>query len=47
MAGPEQTSDYLLDRRNLRRKVTFWRVAAFVFLIVAAGALLFEGPRRS
>ncbi len=39
MAGPEQTSDYLLDRRNLRRKVTFWRVAAFAFLIVAAGAL--------
>jgi protease-4 len=50
MAGPEQTSDYLLDRRNLRRKVTFWRVAAFVFLIVAAGALLWRltgaGPSR-
>jgi len=42
MAGPEQTSDYLLDRRNLRRKVTFWRVAAFAFLIVAAGALVWR-----
>jgi protease-4 len=39
MAGPEQTSDYLLDRRNLRRKVTFWRIAAFAFLIVGVGAL--------
>jgi len=39
MAGPEQISDYLLDRRRLRRKVTFWRVAAVAFLIVAAGAL--------
>ena len=50
MAGPEQTSDYLLDRRNLRRKVTFWRVAAFGFLIVAAGALAWRlagaGPSR-
>ena len=39
MAAPEQTSDYLLDRRKLRRKLSFWRVAAFAFLIVAAGAL--------
>ena len=39
MAGPEQTSDYLLDRRTLRRKVSFWRIAAFAFLIVAAGAV--------
>ena len=39
MAAPEQTSDYLLDRRQLRRKLSFWRAAAFAFLIVAAGAL--------
>ena len=39
MAGPEQTSDYLLDRRKLRRKLFFWRAAAFAVLIVAAGAL--------
>ena len=42
MAGPEQTADYLLDRRNLRRKVTFWRAATVLFLIVAAGALLWR-----
>jgi protease-4 len=39
MAGLEQTSDHLLDRRKLRSKVTFWRAAAVLFLIVAAGAL--------
>ena len=39
MASPEQVSDYLFDRRKLRRKVTFWRVAAFIFLIAAAGAV--------
>jgi anti-sigma-K factor RskA len=38
MATPDQTSDYLLDRRKLRRKLSFWRIAAFAFLIVAAGA---------
>ena len=32
-------SDYLFDRRKLRSKVTFWRVAAFLFLVAAAGAL--------
>jgi len=32
-------SDYLFDRRKLRSKITFWRVAAFIFLIAAAGAL--------
>jgi len=39
MAAPEQTADYLLDRRKLRRKLSFWRVAAFTFLVVAAGAI--------
>ena len=39
MAAPEQTADYLLDRRKLRRKLSFWRVAAFAFLVVAAGAI--------
>ena len=38
MATPEQTSDYLLDRRKLRRKLSFWRIAAFTVLIVAIGA---------
>jgi protease-4 len=38
MATPDQTSDYLLDRRKLRRKLSFWRIAAFAFLIVAVGA---------
>ena len=38
MATPEQTSDYLLDRRKLRRKLSFWRIAAFAVLIVAIGA---------
>lgn len=28
-------SDYLVDRRQLRRKLSFWRVAAILFLIVA------------
>jgi protease-4 len=39
MASPHQMSDYLFDRRKLRSKVTFWRVAAFLFLVAAAGAL--------
>jgi protease IV len=28
-------SDYLVDRRQLRRKLSFWRVAAILFLIIA------------
>ena len=39
MATPDQTADYLLDRRKLRRKLSFWRIAAFAVLIVAAGAV--------
>lgn len=40
-------SDYLLDRRRLSRRVTFWRVAAFVVALVAivAVALTAAGPR--
>jgi protease IV len=36
MPGP-LTSDHLVDRRQLKRKVTFWRVAAF--LLVAIGVV--------
>lgn len=28
-------ADYLVDRRRIRRKLTFWRVAAFVILVIA------------
>ena len=41
----ELSSDYLVDRRRLRRKVTFWRVIALlaVVLVVLVGALRFAG----
>ncbi len=35
-------SDYLVDRRQLRRKLSFWRVAAILFLIIA---LIVAGTR--
>lgn len=35
-----ETIDHLLDRRELRRKVTFWRVAAIVVLVGAVAASL-------
>ncbi|WP_293857844.1 signal peptide peptidase SppA [uncultured Alsobacter sp.] len=40
-------SDYLLDRRRLTRRVTFWRVAAFLVALVAivGTALAVAGPR--
>ncbi len=38
MASSELFADYLVDRRKLRRKVTFWRVASFAMVI---GAILF------
>ncbi|MBD8891758.1 signal peptide peptidase SppA [Roseibium litorale] len=28
-------ADYLVDRRRIRRKLTFWRVTAFVILVIA------------
>lgn len=31
--------DHLVDRRRLQRKLSFWRVAAFLFLIVLIGAV--------
>ncbi len=32
------TADYLVDRRRLRRKLFFWRLAAFAILVAAIGA---------
>ncbi len=39
------TADHIADRRRLRRKLSFWRVAAFVVLVVAiaAGAVAIAG----
>lgn len=33
------TNDYLIDRRRLRRKLSYWRIAAVVALIIAALAV--------
>jgi protease-4 len=33
----DSITDYLFDRRQLRRKLSFWRVAAVLCLIIAAG----------
>ncbi|EFL89789.1 signal peptide peptidase SppA [Ahrensia sp. R2A130] len=38
-----ETVDQIFDRRNLRRKVTFWRIAAFVALVAALVAALWAG----
>lgn len=35
-----QTIDHLIDRRSLRRKLTFWRVAAFAVLALALVGIL-------
>ncbi len=42
----EQQAEYFLDRRNLRRKVTFWRFVAFgvVTLSILAVGMKFGGP---
>lgn len=42
MAGPDQTyqADGIIDRRRLRRKLTFWRIAALVIAAGAVGAAL-------
>ena len=37
--GPDSNADYLVDRRRLSRKVSFWRIAAFACLIITAAAL--------
>jgi protease-4 len=36
---PERNADYLTDRRQLSRKLSFWRIGAFAALIVAAFAV--------
>jgi protease IV len=38
-AFPGPHADYVIDRRRLRRKVTFWRVFAFVLALLAIGAI--------
>jgi protease-4 len=40
--GPNSTADYLTDRRRLSRKLSFWRIAAFACLVLAAGVLSFR-----
>lgn len=42
-------SDYLIDRRHLRRKLSFWRVAAILCLILAIGVAgtRFLGPNAA
>ncbi len=44
----DSTADYFADRRRLRRKLTFWRLAAFVALaaILIGGAWRFYGGGR-
>lgn len=51
-AFPGPHADYVLDRRRLRRKVTFWRVLAVLLAVVAIGAIWWKatssgapGPR--
>lgn len=40
-------ADAIVDRRRLRRKLTFWRVAAVVVVLLAiAGAVFAVGPNR-
>ncbi|MEM1317177.1 MAG: signal peptide peptidase SppA, partial [Pseudomonadota bacterium] len=36
----QETVDQIFDRRNLRRKITFWRVTTFIALIAAVCAAL-------
>ena len=31
-------SDYLVDRRRLKRRLTFWRVVAVIAIVIAAGS---------
>jgi protease IV len=48
MAAP-LFADYLAERRGLRRKLSFWRLAAFAVLIlaIAAAGLRLAGPQAS
>src|SRR5262245_24444387 len=42
-------ADLIVDRRRMRRKLTFWRVTAVLVAIAAVvgGALMFSGTRPS
>jgi len=40
-------SETVLDRRRLRRKVSFWRIAAVIAVILALGALSMGGDLRT
>ncbi len=40
------TADYLVDRRRLRRKVTFWRIAAILVAVGAIVGFAVEGRTR-
>ena len=46
MAPAPLNADHLIDRRRLRRKLTFWRISLFSLLAIgiAAGAYLLAGP---
>lgn len=46
MASALPNADYLIDRRRLRRKLTFWRLALFSVLALGAigAAFLYAGP---
>ena len=46
-AFPGPHADYIIDRRRLRRKVTFWRVLAFVLALLAIGAIWWQASRSS
>ena len=47
MSMPAATADYLVDRRRMRRKLLFWRSAAFVVLALAViGAALAAAGRH-
>lgn len=52
LSGPH--ADYIIDRRKLRRKVTFWRVFAFLLAVLAIFAIWWRvtgtavpGPREA
>jgi len=40
------TADQIVDRRRLRRKLTFWRVVGFIAILAVIGVLLSLGANR-
>jgi len=40
-------ADAIVDRRRMRRKLTFWRVSALLTLLVALVGVTFACPERS